>query len=181
MKLVIAIDPGLSGGIAVMDPDADSPLIYLAPLPLNKLTASKKEIDVCDLKAILVKAMSMSPVIQVYLERQQSMPRDSNQAAFTVGRNYGVLEGVIKSFNLPIEYIPPTTWQNARFKGLPESATTKEKSLLCFKRTFPGVSLKVGPRSSKEHDGMADAANIACYGTMLVKTGQTIVMPYARK
>lgn len=171
---VIGIDPGLDGGIAVLAPEQASPLIYLAPMPARVVIKTKRELDLAALKKFVIAVRSQHDQVVLMLEKQQSMPRDSNQSAFTTGKNYGVLLATFALYNIQIDYVGPQEWQKVRFEGLPKEADTKSKSILVFERTFPNVSLLVG-RATNKHNGMADAANIACYGHHKILIGKTVV------
>lgn len=92
---IIGIDPGLSGGIACIFDDAR---IVAYPMP-------ETEHDV----ALVLDEYANDAT--AFIEAVHSMPNDGGKAAFTFGRHYGFLRGVLVALRVPFEEVPPRTWQ----------------------------------------------------------------------
>lgn len=106
MNLILAIDPGASGGIAFYSP---------VGLEAHKMPATPK--DACE---ILTTAKGIAKVndfqIKCYMEQVGGYVGGVGQpgsAMFNFGRNFGQLEGFLIALGIPFELVPPKTWQAA--------------------------------------------------------------------
>src|SRR3972149_544176 len=99
--IIVGIDPGMSGGIAVMAYD-DIPIAYKMP---------ETERDIYDiLEAVGCEA---SEPIAVFLESVHSMPGQGVASSFKFGRGYGFLRGAITALKYPLYDVTPQKWQKA--------------------------------------------------------------------
>jgi crossover junction endodeoxyribonuclease RuvC len=151
--LIAGIDPGLKGGIAVLD---DRTVIVAEPLPIMQ-----SEIDV---KAIASLLLDPRPQL-VVIERQQAMPKQGVSSTFKIGRNYGLLLGALQVLGYPVIEVRPHRWKQVVLRGQPKG---KEAAIAFVSKRYPEVDLRPG-RCRKPHDGIADAVCIAAYGTKDLK------------
>lgn len=98
------------------------------------------------------------------IEKQQSMPRDSNQSAFTVGRGYGFYEGVITTLCIESLSVSPQKWLKVF-----NLDSDKLKSIIKVAYMFPDVAETYFHKNrngfyNKDIDGIAQAILIALYG-----------------
>lgn len=109
-KIVIAIDPGIKGGIAVLE-GKKKPKIYR--MPIKVVTKSKKNHNVYDLDEI-VKIMKEYRDRQVVLviERQNPRPGEGSVSSFTIGENFGSLRGIGTALGFEVIIISPISWKN---------------------------------------------------------------------
>ena len=99
-KLILGIDPGKMGAMAVIT--KDDALAYKFPKDLKDLYIMvKMHVDKYKVQDITV-----------LIEHVHSFPTDSRPSAFSFGRNLGHWEGVLSSFELDIDTVPPRTWQD---------------------------------------------------------------------
>ena len=101
-KKYLAIDPGKSGGIAIIDDD--SAIAYKCP-------ATYKEM------AQLIRTIKNDSYVDRYsfvciLEKVHAFPTDARSSAFKFGTNYGVWMGILESNNIDYELITPRKWQH---------------------------------------------------------------------
>lgn len=144
---VITIDPGLSGGIAILS----SGNVTAHVMPANKIK-NKRFLDLPSIKDLIGVA---SPSL-VILEKQQSMPRQGVASTFKTGLNYGKLIGLLEGLGLDYIEVGPREWK----KILPkEKRAEKKHTIDLVSSLYPLVNL-VPPRCRKKHDGMADALGI---------------------
>lgn len=144
----LGIDPGLHGGIAyVAGHDAEA-----WPMPITG-----KDVDVAALRQLL---LEIKPHI-AFVERAQPMPQQGGVSAYTIGRNYGIVLGVLLVHQVRTEEINASTWKRAM--GL---SRDKGASISLASKLFPSVDL-VPHGHRKHHDGMAEALLIAEYGRRL--------------
>ena len=89
MKIIIGIDPGRSGALAVWSNGIDKAI---------KCPSSSKEM------ADIIKAIGNKNVI-AYVERVWARPSNATRAAFTFGVNYGEWLGILAALNLSLIHI----------------------------------------------------------------------------
>lgn len=99
-KLILGIDPGKGGGIAVIDHKKGASAMKF-PKELGVLSAM--------MESFMVGYKAKD--IYVMIEHVHSFPTDSRPAAFSFGRNLGHWEGIISTFELDIDTVAPRKWQ----------------------------------------------------------------------
>lgn len=150
MNKFIGIDPGLSGGIAILEENK----LLLFPMPL----IGDKDYDVQAIKNIFRKH---SDTTLVCVERQQSMPGQGLSSTFKTGQGFGILIGVLSALELRYEITTAVRWQRRLFTGLKHGQDTKVSSEIVAKRLFPASDFRKSERSRVASDGLTDAACIA--------------------
>lgn len=143
----IGIDPGKSGGIAVID--AEDGTKMLSPYSDEAL-----------LKTIRLVSMFEPNVAgaQCCLEKVGAMPGQGVVSMFNFGKAYGYIKGVLEAYKIPYQEITPQRWKKEF--GLNSDKTA---SVEVCRRLFPDVNLLATPRCKKPHDGMAEALLMAEY------------------
>lgn len=104
MTLLVGVDPGLSGAVAIIKPDT------MTLIGGYQLPAGDGRVLVPDLLDRLDELAPLD-VTQVVIEQVHSMPRQGTVSTFTFGRAFGTLEGVIQARRWPIAYITPAVWK----------------------------------------------------------------------
>lgn len=145
---LIAIDPGLKGGVATLHPDGT---ITAEPMPV----AGKA----LDLGAIADHIRTLDPDWLI-LEKVGSMPGQGVASTFKFGMGYGAIQGVAAGLQVPVELVTPQRWKGRVLHG---TAKDKDAAIAFCRRAFPTVPL-VPPRCKKPHDGIADALCLLEYG-----------------
>jgi crossover junction endodeoxyribonuclease RuvC len=96
----IGIDPGKSGCMAAIGPEVKGGVQYSPKLgSLNE-------------KEIFWWIFQFTPAVCV-LERVRSSPQMGVTSAFTFGRGYGTLLGVLGATEIPLVEVTPQKWQKA--------------------------------------------------------------------
>lgn len=119
----IGIDPGQSGGIAVLSAAAP-PVAYKMP---------ETERDVWDLFMSIV-----TPTSFAMIESVSAMPKQGVSSTFKFGRNYGMLRGMLVAACVPFAEVTPGVWQRAMgclSKGNKNVTKSKAQSL------FPNLKI----------------------------------------
>lgn len=171
--MYVGIDPGKSGGLAIIDPNRD-PVVTHYPMPSSPQ----------DLWAILDEKLELeSYVAHIVIEKVRSSPQMGVVSAFTFGRGYGVLLGVIATLDTPYKEETPQAWQKAlrippRKKGKlvykkgeygkkrvgeETKAQFKERLRVKAQQLFPKLSIWKEPRSKGKQLAICDALLIAAY------------------
>jgi len=137
---ILGIDPGMSGGLAVLYEDGE--LMAVTKMPDNEYEIQDFVDEHCNLTTI------------AYLERVSAMPKQGVASTFKFGQSYGTLLGVIAANGLRRVLVTPTAWQTelkCRSKG--DKNVTKNAA----RAIFPQV---------KVTHAIADALLIAKYGQL---------------
>lgn len=138
----MGIDPGASGGIAVIAHSYDA-VSYMS-LKDKTLSDQYSFISVFSAKA--------------YIEHVHSMPRDGVKSAFSFGRSYGNLEAFLVAAGIPFERVTPTVWQK-EFGLIKKKGETKTQK----KNRHKALAQELYPDIKVTH-AIADALLIAEYG-----------------
>jgi len=144
-KKCIGIDPGKSGGIAVITDETVT--LYNCPRTVKDMALL---IGIClnDVAAYRTR---------VFLEKVWAFPTDGRAGSFTFGENYGQWQGILASYELTPKLVTPKEWQS-HFeiqKGLKKDIRKKILKQIAKDRcpNIKKVTLKT-----------ADALLIAIYG-----------------
>ena len=150
---IVGIDPGMSGGVAVLAPDGTLQALHDTPmLTLKVARGTKQEYDIPGLCALL--ASYAGPQAHVIIEEAQAMPGQGTRSMFQVGLGMGVWLGILAALALPHTRVRPQVWKKALGLG-----KDKEASRLRAMQLFPRAEL----RRTKDH-GRAEALLLALYG-----------------
>lgn len=156
-KILIGIDPGLSGAIAVLKDDSvevwDIPTLIVA----GAAGTTRREYQVSEMAAILRPYVAHGASVMAGLESVHSMPGQGVRSMFSMGRGLGIWEGLLGAFAIPYTKIIPQEWKRAMLSGMGHD---KESSRVRAQQLFPALTEKF---SRKRDDGRAEAALIASY------------------
>ena len=144
-KKYIGIDPGKSGGIAVIKDDT-----------VKVYACTRTVEDMAMLIAMCLTDVSASQT-KVCLEKVWAFPTDGRAGSFTFGCNYGQWQGILSANELDPTFVTPKEWQG-HFdikKGLPKDIRKKILKQMAKDRApnTKGITLKT-----------ADALLLAIYG-----------------
>ena len=141
MKVAIGVDPGLKGGLAILHENG-----VAWAVPFDEAEYIKAIETVKDFQCIAC------------VEKVGAMPGQGVTSMFNFGKNAGFIEGVLQSFGIPYQLVPPQTWKKEF-----QLNSSKQKSIDVCKKLFPNVNLLPTPRCRKESDGMAEAVLMSEY------------------
>jgi crossover junction endodeoxyribonuclease RuvC len=164
--LVIGIDPGITGAIAVLS--ADGTVEHLADLPVMR-DRSLAWIDGGQLQGLLLDAIR-GRTARAVVERVSSMPKQGVASSFAFGVGFGSILSVLQAMHIGIELVTPAVWK--RSLGL---SSDKRASLDKARLLFPATELHLA-----KHDGRAEALLLAhwalrqpgCDGPALINNHQ---------
>jgi len=155
IRYYMGIDNGLDGGMAIVTEDFE--LIEYIRMPVIK-NKGKREYDIPGIKKFITKYKNEN-FIMVVLEQAFVIPISGKRACFMNGFCYGVMQGILSGMDISYMIVKPKRWQQDT-KDF--SKDTKIASIKRVKSLFPDIDLKMR-NMKKEHDGVADAINIALY------------------
>jgi len=148
MTLIVGIDPGLTGAVAVLDPAGE--LERLADLPVIRAGRRLAWVDGGALQSILIEVLQGRPA-RAIVERVSAMPRQGVASAFNFGVGFGSVLAVLQTMHIGVELVTPGVWK--RGLGL---SSDKRASLDKARLLYPGAELHLA-----KHEGRAEALLLA--------------------
>jgi Holliday junction resolvasome RuvABC endonuclease subunit len=150
---IIGIDPGLSGGVAIIRAPTDVTCIVMP--------VSGGEVDAGLLAAWLLRELPrpLSGTV-AYVEKVGSMPKQGVASTFKFGKGYGQVLGMLAALGIDTRLVTPQAWKKQVLAGTTQD---KDAAIAYCRMRWPGIEL-VQHRCRKPHDGLADALCIAAYG-----------------
>ncbi len=153
--IVCGVDPGLSGGVAILTPSFTK--------------SGGVEVDLMvmpEIQAFVAKMQWLAAAedeCHVFVEKAQSMPTNKASAMFNYGTGYGQLLGVLWCLGIAHSLVGPRVWTKAMWAGT-KDAEPKKRSLEAVQRLFPNIKLTATARCKVPHLGLVDALLIAEHG-----------------
>jgi len=162
MKTIIGIDPGLKGGIAVIDGDGD---VTAYPMPVTG-----NQVNWRAFRDIIV-PMNDDEDILVVIEKMQANALMGRVPTFSLGGQFEGLRAVCAVLDISVIVVSPMEWKSQVLKGSPwkrkKGDTKKNKaSILYVQQRYPKLSLLPTDKCKVPSDGMADAVCIALWANM---------------
>jgi crossover junction endodeoxyribonuclease RuvC len=163
--IVLGIDPGKTGGIALLG--QDGAILSTSTMPVNE-----KEIDLTRLALEIdraqIAARDRGEALRVYLERAGAFRiagrAQGGVSMFTYGEGFGMIRGLLAGLKVPYTMVRAVDWCRKLHEGLSREASAKERSAQVITRLYPGERFLATARSSVNHEGIVDAVLIARYG-----------------
>jgi crossover junction endodeoxyribonuclease RuvC len=153
--IIMGIDPGLSGAVAIYDTSTGD--VGIEDMPTVEVVRGgkrKSEISPQALSDVIAKGYAGS----AFLERVGAMPGQGVTSMFSFGRSVGMVEGVLAALSIPVTIVPPQTWRR-RVAVREGKDGSRERAMQLFPR-------QAAMFARKKDDGRADAALIAYYGSL---------------
>ena len=187
--IIIGIDPGLNGAIALTNSAgwAQTIMPTVSAGKGNEVNASavadwlSTRCNGTDTQVFLEKVKSFSragkpcPRCSIPCQICKSPPRRLAGGAtqnFKFGENFGVIKGVIGALKLPLHLVTPQNRQKVMHAGVSPELDPKQRSRVAAMRLFPGVDFRKSARCKNPHDGLIDATLIAAYGLRRMHGGR---------
>lgn len=158
MNPIIAIDPGATGALAILDPDEWTIEIYRTPY--RSVTVSGKERKEVDPQALSGLIVPRKPRLMVTEKLHARPAPTTSQANFNLGRAFGQIEMIAATQGYPIIEPTPQAWKNRMMVTADKDLSRKRAAQLipdaaeCF-------------RLKKSHD-LAEAGLLALYGVFFL-------------
>jgi hypothetical protein len=147
MKVWIGVDPGSSGALCALSEDNTTVFKDYEAIPYNL--------------ALWLHDISQSHEIQmIMIEDVHAIFGSSAKSTFNFGFNVGILHGIIRTLNLPLDLVQPKAWQ--KHAGVTaKGKLIKNEVKDIGQRIYPGAQV-FGPKGGLL-DGRSDALLIASY------------------
>lgn len=150
--IIAGIDVGLSGALCLIDSFGT---VHTFDMPTHALTRhgkNKREIDAHELARML-----SPPIGHAFVEQVGAMPGQGVSGVFAFGKVYGIIIGILAARSIPVTFVAPRRWKTAL--GVPAA---KDGARARASQLMPDAS---DQWRLVKHDGRAEAALIALYGT----------------
>lgn len=169
MTLVLGIDPGSSGALAVYDTASRALVGEVYDMPIWYQTVGKRKRKRVDAMAIadLMDEFEVMGVELIVMEAVGGRGGESGSGSFAFGYGVGVLYMACFYSGIVIETVPPQTWKQVL--NVPGKSKADDSAIIQrANELFPGDRAKFkGPQGGKKVD-RAEAAMIAKFGGDIV-------------
>ncbi len=158
LRIVIGIDPGLTGAVAVINERGG--FIAVSDTPTMKVAKSnggkRNTYLAADMYRLLTGITSVYDVACAAIEYQASRPGQGAPATFSQGYGYGLWTMALAAAGVPYEIVQPRKWKADM--RIPTGAD-KSASVLMATQLFPHAPLRT--ERGRELDGRSEALLLA--------------------
>ena len=106
---IIGIDPGLSGGIAVLE---NNKVLDIFDMPvMSEGKKNKRQLNSAQLVKLIKDNISKNEEVSVVVEQVNAMPGQGVTSMFNFGQTFGAIKGVCAALGLPIFFVRPAKWK----------------------------------------------------------------------
>jgi len=96
--IIIGIDPGAKGGVAIYNEAKDKMILHKCPKTLKEMAAIINTARVKDKNVFCV------------IEKVHAFPTDARSSAFKFGCNFGKWLGILGAYDIPTLEVTPQVW-----------------------------------------------------------------------
>ena len=107
--VIIGIDPGLSGGIAILENNKIKELFDMPVMSDGK--KNKKQLNSALLVNLIKENIFNNEEVSVVVEQVNAMPGQGVTSMFNFGQTFGAIKGVCAALELPIFFVRPAKWK----------------------------------------------------------------------
>lgn len=153
-NLILGIDPGLDGALAVLTPGGELVSVHDMPT-LTDGPSGRRTVNAGLLAALIYETHATA----AYVELVGPRPKEGPVGAFGFGRSRGVIEGACAACGVSLSMITPPVWK--RLHAIPPGSDKKDLARALVIQRWPG---KADLFALKRHDGRAESALIGLAG-----------------
>ena len=138
--VIIAIDPGAKGAIAILDPDRRPYVVRMPETPreiLEYLREQKRNWALHPCECVIEQVGQYFPLKHIHDPAKRAVAEAGRVGSLLKLReHYGELQGFLGALDIPFSPVTPTTWMNAvvskesRPKGGSQDATAARKKAI---------------------------------------------------
>ena len=101
--LIIGIDPGLSGAIAILE---NNKVLNLFDIPvMSEGKKNKRQLNSAHLVNLIRENINSNEEIAVVVEQVNAMPGQGVTSMFNFGQTFGAIKGICAALGLPIFFV----------------------------------------------------------------------------
>ena len=149
---IIGIDPGLSGGIAILKDKKVREIFDMPVMAEGK--KNKRQLNSSQLVKIINKSMEDKEEAVGVVEQVNAMPGQGVTSMFNFGQTFGAIKGICAALSLPIFFVRQAKWK----KHFDLINSSKDASRTKAIEMYPNISDKL---SRKKDVNKSDAILIA--------------------
>ena len=150
--MILGIDPGSRGAIAVIDGGL---LIDVHDMPSVEVAVGKTKRTRVS-AGLLADVLRRQGLTHAFVEQVGAMPGQGTSSMFAFGKSAGIVEGVLAGLGIPITLVTPQSWKKA-MRLVADKDAARQRAVQLFPERAEWF------RRVKD-DGRAEAAMIALYG-----------------
>ena len=150
--IVIGIDPGLSGALAILENKRVLGIFEMPVMPEGK--KNKRQLNSAQLVNILRDNIKINNEIAVVVEQVNAMPGQGVTSMFNFGQTFGAIKGICAALKLPIFFVRPSKWK----KHFELINSSKDSSRTKVIEMYPSLANQL---SKKKDVNKSDAILIA--------------------
>jgi crossover junction endodeoxyribonuclease RuvC len=154
MMRIIGIDPGLSGGIAILENNKIKEMFDMPVMAEGK--KNKRQLNSALLAQLIKDNIEDINDSVVVVEQVNAMPGQGVTSMFNFGQTFGAIKGICAALNLPIFFVRPAKWK----KHFELINSSKDASRTKVIEMYPSIAEKL---SKKKDVNKSDAILIARY------------------
>ncbi len=154
--IVVGIDPGLSGAIAILE---NNKVLNIFDMPvMAEGKKNKRQLNSAQLVSIIKDGTKPESEIAVVVEQVNAMPGQGVTSMFNFGQTFGAIKGVCAALKLPIFFVRPSKWK----KHFELINSSKDSSRTKVIEMYPSLSSQL---AKKKDVNKSDAILIARFYT----------------
>jgi len=158
--MILGIDPGISGALAFLTPHE----LVVEDIPILKTKKGTKIQTTIDAYA-LGRIIDAKKITHCYIESVHAMRGQGVSSSFNFGKSLGIIIGIVAANFIPMTLVTPQEWKKAlRVPADKDGARARASELM----PQYNESWRL-----KKHDGRAEAALIAYWGSLRQEPVQT--------
>ena len=124
---IIGIDPGLSGGIAILE---NNKVLSIFDMPvMAEGKKNKRQLNSAQLVVLIKENIKFNEEVVVIVEQVNAMPGQGVTSMFNFGQTFGAIKGICAALGLPIFFVRPSKWKK-HFELINSSKDSSRKKLL---------------------------------------------------
>ena len=154
--IIIGIDPGLNGAIAVLKNNKVLDIFDVPVMPEGK--KNKRQLNSAQLAKLLKDIIHENDDVMVVVENVSAMPGQGVTSMFNFGQSFGLIKGVCAALSLPIFFVRPSKWK----KHFELINSSKDSSRTKVIEMYPSLSSQL---AKKKDVNKSDAILIARFYT----------------
>ena len=151
---IFGIDPGLSGGIAILDDNKIKEIFDMPVMPEGK--KNKRQLNSALLAQLFKENIKDIEDTVIIVEQVNAMPGQGVTSMFNFGQTFGAIKGISAALSLPIFFVRPAKWK----KHFELINSSKDASRTKVIEMYPSIAEKL---SKKKDVNKSDAILIARY------------------
>ena len=150
--IVVGIDPGLSGAIAILE---NNKVLNIFDMPvMAEGKKNKRQLNSAQLVNIIKDSTKPDAEKAVVVEQVNAMPGQGVTSMFNFGQTFGAIKGVCAALELPIFFVRPSKWK----KHFELINSSKDSSRTKVIEMYPSLSSQL---AKKKDVNKSDAILIA--------------------